>query len=150
MLNAAYGIGRPYRPLLSRIQGVGLNRCFLRTSPVRFVPSVKPFHRTYLLQRRTSYCRRPLGILISTKAGQYNHDLELKMDQDKHDRDENWGAQGSRGANGFLYVLPNAGIPTSIKVGQTERHPAVRVMELSSHTGVPAPFGVRFFIEVRT
>lgn len=41
---------------------------------------------------------------------------------------------------GYLYVLTNPSIANLAKVGKTRREPAQRVAELSSSTGVPAPF----------
>jgi T5orf172 domain len=49
---------------------------------------------------------------------------------------------------GFLYVLANETMPELVKIGRTERHPALRALELSEHTGVPTPFVVSFFVEV--
>lgn len=49
---------------------------------------------------------------------------------------------------GFVYILTNIRMPGLLKVGQTERHPAIRAAELSAHTGVPAPFEVAFYVEV--
>lgn len=49
---------------------------------------------------------------------------------------------------GFIYVLTNPSIPELVKIGQTERHPAARVAELSSHEGVALPFALEFYIEV--
>jgi hypothetical protein len=72
-----------------------------------------------------------------------------KMNQDNEDdRDDNWGSYASGGAYGFLYVFTNQSMPGLVKVGQTERHPAARVLELSNHSGVPTPFTVSFYIEV--
>lgn len=41
---------------------------------------------------------------------------------------------------GFLYILSNPTIPGLVKVGKTTRDPSSRAKELSSATGVPAPF----------
>lgn len=44
---------------------------------------------------------------------------------------------------GWVYVLTNPLIPGYLKIGQTQRSVAERVAELSSASGVPAPFHVR-------
>lgn len=50
---------------------------------------------------------------------------------------------------GFVYVLGNDKMPGVYKVGCTERSPRERCAELSRPTGVPVPFDVLFYIEVR-
>ncbi|MEK7424894.1 MAG: GIY-YIG nuclease family protein [Actinomycetota bacterium] len=50
---------------------------------------------------------------------------------------------------GFVYVLTNEYMPDLVKIGCTERSPAARADELSKPSGVPAPFVVRCYIEVR-
>jgi hypothetical protein len=49
---------------------------------------------------------------------------------------------------GFLYVLSNPQMPGLLKIGQSERHPAIRAQELSDHTGVPSTFRVVFYFDV--
>jgi hypothetical protein len=39
-------------------------------------------------------------------------------------------------------------MPGVVKVGQTERHPALRAIELSNVSCIPTPFAVVFFVEV--
>ena len=50
--------------------------------------------------------------------------------------------------NGFVYVLSNPAMIGLLKIGCSERHPAIRAAELSSSTGVPAPFTVELFLDV--
>ncbi len=47
--------------------------------------------------------------------------------------------------SGFVYVMTNASMPGIVKIGKTERLPAVRARELFT-TGVPVPFKVEFAI----
>jgi DNA segregation ATPase FtsK/SpoIIIE-like protein len=42
----------------------------------------------------------------------------------------------------FIYVLENPSMPGLVKIGRTERSVSERVIELSSHTGVPTGFAV--------
>lgn len=44
--------------------------------------------------------------------------------------------------NGFIYVLANACMPGIYKMGMTTNSPEQRAKEISSSTGVPAPFTV--------
>lgn len=48
---------------------------------------------------------------------------------------------------GFVYILTNDYMPGVYKVGCTERSPRLRAIELSKHTGVPAPFSVLCYAE---
>lgn len=51
------------------------------------------------------------------------------------------GASGVRGPeSGYLYLLANPAMPGLVKIGWTSRQPDERVSELTSATGVPAPF----------
>ncbi len=50
---------------------------------------------------------------------------------------------------GFVYMLCNEYMQDIVKIGCTERSPQVRADELSKHTGVPYPFEVVCYIEVR-
>lgn len=50
---------------------------------------------------------------------------------------------------GFVYILVNDYMPDVYKVGCTERSPHARADELSKPTGVPAPFRVHCYVEVR-
>ncbi len=54
----------------------------------------------------------------------------------------------ARDANGHIYLLVNTAMPGFVKVGKTTRAPEVRVMELSSATGVPLPFELLFDVAV--
>lgn len=45
---------------------------------------------------------------------------------------------------GYVYVLTNPEFPSLLKIGRTTRAPEVRAQELSSHTGVPFPYVVRY------
>lgn len=40
----------------------------------------------------------------------------------------------------FIYILENPSMPNVVKIGRTNRNASDRVMELSSHTGVPTNF----------
>jgi hypothetical protein len=52
--------------------------------------------------------------------------------------------------DGYVYILENDLMPGLIKIGMTDRDPFQRAVELSSATGVPAPFEVRaYFFAVR-
>lgn len=46
---------------------------------------------------------------------------------------------------GFVYVLTNDLMPRCVKVGCTTRDPQQRARELSTSTGVPAPFRVALY-----
>src|SRR5512136_2855082 len=48
------------------------------------------------------------------------------------------------GQPGFVYILVNPSANEFLKIGKTERDPEERARELSSATGVPAPFYVAF------
>ncbi len=62
---------------------------------------------------------------------------------------ENRNAQAPELARyGFIYVMKNDAMPNAVKIGQTERHPFIRALELSQHTGIPSPFRVVCFWEV--
>lgn len=50
---------------------------------------------------------------------------------------------------GFVYLLGNIHMPHVYKIGCTERSPHARAEELSNHSGVPAPFYVICYVEVR-
>jgi len=50
---------------------------------------------------------------------------------------------------GFVYILVNEYMPDVYKVGCTERSPHERAAELSKGTGVPDPFQVLCYMEVR-
>lgn len=50
---------------------------------------------------------------------------------------------------GFVYMLRNDYMPDVVKIGCTERSPHRRAAELSKATGVPTPFQVVCYIEVR-
>lgn len=49
---------------------------------------------------------------------------------------------------GYIYVLSNPCMPGVIKIGRTERDVNERIFELSSSTGVPAPFVLEYSIFV--
>ncbi|MNR71510.1 hypothetical protein D3C71_21380 [compost metagenome] len=46
---------------------------------------------------------------------------------------------------GYVYVLTNPSIPGQVKVGQTQRRPEKRGLELSSATGVPEQFELFYY-----
>lgn len=50
---------------------------------------------------------------------------------------------------GHVYVLDNPSLPGMVKIGMTRRKPTVRVSELSSATGVPTPFRLRFYAKTK-
>jgi hypothetical protein len=52
-------------------------------------------------------------------------------------------------SHGFVYILTNNYMPGVYKIGCTERSPHARAAELSGSTGVPAPFDVLCYVEVR-
>lgn len=52
-------------------------------------------------------------------------------------------------AAGYVYLLANSTMPGLIKVGRTARNPQDRVGELSSATGVAAPFHLIYHVFVR-
>jgi T5orf172 domain-containing protein len=62
--------------------------------------------------------------------------------------DEKSPRHNNGSAFGFLYVMTNPYMPGIVKIGQTERHPAARAIELSDHTGVPGAFEVAYLFEV--
>jgi hypothetical protein len=43
---------------------------------------------------------------------------------------------------GYVYILVNPAFPRYVKIGKTTKDPEVRARELSSSTGIPAPYGV--------
>lgn len=43
---------------------------------------------------------------------------------------------------GYVYILVNPAFPRYVKIGKTTKDPEVRAKELSSGTGIPAPYGV--------
>lgn len=45
---------------------------------------------------------------------------------------------------GYIYILSNPCMPGVVKIGRTERDPKERISELSSATGVPAPFVLEY------
>ena len=45
---------------------------------------------------------------------------------------------------GYIYILSNPLMPGILKIGRTERNPAERLTELSSASGVPAPFALEY------
>jgi hypothetical protein len=53
----------------------------------------------------------------------------------------------TRNIVGYLYILSNSEMPGLLKIGQTTRTVADRVVELNSATGVPAPFTVEAWFE---
>lgn len=58
--------------------------------------------------------------------------------------------QGGRSMSwGFVYLLANASMPGIIKIGRTDRSPRQRAEELSRSTGVPTPFEVIAYAEVK-
>jgi hypothetical protein len=50
--------------------------------------------------------------------------------------------------SGYIYVLINPMLPDLVKIGKTVKSPDERAKELSSSTGVPAPFFVAYQISV--
>lgn len=50
---------------------------------------------------------------------------------------------------GFVYILTNESMPGLCKVGMTMRSPHARALELSAATGVPQPFGVVYYCEMK-
>lgn len=46
--------------------------------------------------------------------------------------------------NGYVYCLTNASIPGLVKIGKTKRDPRERAAEISSSTGVPTPFDIKW------
>lgn len=51
---------------------------------------------------------------------------------------------------GFVYVLVSQSMPDVLKIGQTEKSPRQRAVELSRATGVPTPFEVVCYIDVES
>jgi len=50
---------------------------------------------------------------------------------------------------GYVYVLSNPKMPGIVKIGMTDRHNIKeRINELSSHSGVPAPFRIEYVAQV--
>lgn len=47
---------------------------------------------------------------------------------------------------GFVYVLSNASMPNTYKIGFTTKHPRARIDELSKSTGCPTPFELLTYI----
>lgn len=45
---------------------------------------------------------------------------------------------------GYVYVISNPEMPEVVKIGSTERSPKVRAEEISSSTGVPTEFEVKY------
>jgi hypothetical protein len=43
---------------------------------------------------------------------------------------------------GYVYILVNPAFPRYVKIGKTTKDPEIRARELSSRTGIPAPYGV--------
>ena len=43
---------------------------------------------------------------------------------------------------GYVYILVNPAFPRYVKIGKTTKDPETRARELSSGTGIPAPYGV--------
>lgn len=52
------------------------------------------------------------------------------------------------GREGFIYILVNPAFPNYVKIGRTTKDPEIRARELSSGTGVPAPYGVAWDVTV--
>ena len=50
---------------------------------------------------------------------------------------------------GFVYVLQNDCMNGTYKIGMTDRSPTQRAKELSRDTGVPMPYEVVFYAEVK-
>lgn len=50
---------------------------------------------------------------------------------------------------GFVYCLFNESMPGLYKIGYTSKSPINRAEELSRATGVPTPFEVYFYIEIK-
>lgn len=50
--------------------------------------------------------------------------------------------QKNSGKAGYVYILVNPAFPHYVKIGKTTKDPEVRAKELSSGTGIPAPYGV--------
>jgi hypothetical protein len=46
------------------------------------------------------------------------------------------------GKAGYVYILVNPAFPYYVKIGKTTKDPEMRAKELSSGTGIPAPYGV--------
>lgn len=54
--------------------------------------------------------------------------------------------QGGGLMAGHVYILSNPSMPGIYKIGSTKHHPAERARDLSSHTGVPTPFKVEYYL----
>jgi len=50
---------------------------------------------------------------------------------------------------GFVYCLANDAMPGLLKVGYTTKNPMARAEQLSSSSGIPAPFKVLFYLETK-
>ncbi len=50
--------------------------------------------------------------------------------------------------HGYVYCLTNESIPGLVKIGKTSRDPQERAAEISSSTGVPTPFTLKWSREV--
>lgn len=50
--------------------------------------------------------------------------------------------QKNLGKAGYIYILVNPAFPRYVKIGKTTKDPEVRAKQLSSGTGVPAPYDV--------
>jgi hypothetical protein len=49
---------------------------------------------------------------------------------------------------GYVYILVNPAFPRYVKIGKTTKDPDLRARDLSSGTGVPAPYGVAWDVLV--
>ena len=52
------------------------------------------------------------------------------------------------GNKGYVYILINPSFAGFVKIGKTTKNPEVRAREVSSGTGVPAPYAVAWDILV--
>jgi T5orf172 domain-containing protein len=52
------------------------------------------------------------------------------------------GRTARSGSEGYVYILVNPAFTGYVKVGKTAKDPDIRARELSSSTGVPAPYAV--------
>ncbi|MBA3390336.1 MAG: GIY-YIG nuclease family protein [Rubrobacter sp.] len=52
------------------------------------------------------------------------------------------------GKTGYVCILINPTFPSYVKIGKTTKDPEVRARELSSGTGIPAPYGVAWDVFV--
>src|SRR5688500_212081 len=53
------------------------------------------------------------------------------------------------GTAGYVYILINAAFPEFIKIGLTTLDPKERARQLSTGTGIPAPYAVAWKMHVR-